>query len=60
MKETQLLQDSYPELALEAGGWDPADFTFGSDKSVLWKCKIGHQWTARISARAGDKGRCLI
>lgn len=60
MKEKPSLQDSHPELAIEADGWDPADFTFGSDKSMPWKCIIGHQWTARISDRAGGKGRCPI
>ena len=60
MKEKPSLLDSHPELSLEADGWDPADFTFGSDKSMPWKCTIGHQWTARISDRAGGKGRCPI
>ena len=60
MKEKQSLQESHPELSLEADGWDPADFSFGSDKSMQWKCSIGHQWTARISDRAGGKGRCPI
>jgi hypothetical protein len=52
MNEKQSLQDSHPQLALEADGWDPADFSFGSDKSMQWKCNIGHQWAARISDRA--------
>jgi hypothetical protein len=26
MKEKYSLQDSHPELALEADGWDPVDF----------------------------------
>lgn len=60
MKEKQSLQASHPELALEADGWDPANFSFGSDKSMSWKCSIGHRWTARISDRAGGKGRCPI
>jgi hypothetical protein len=47
MKEKQFLQDSHPELSLEADGWDPADFSFGSDKSMQRQCNIGHHWTAQ-------------
>jgi hypothetical protein len=52
MKEKQSLQDSHPKLSLEADGWDPANFSFESDKSILSKSKIAHQSTARISDRA--------
>ena len=58
MKEKKSLRDSHPDLALEADGWDPENFTFGSDKSQTWKCEKGHQWSARISDRASGKGRC--
>ena len=37
MKEKPSLQDSHPELATESDGWDPADFTFGSEKSMPWE-----------------------
>jgi len=60
MKEKQSLQDSHPELSLEAEGWDPGEFSFGSDKSMQRKCNIGHQWTAQISDRVSGKGRCHI
>ena len=58
MKEEQSLQDSHLELALQADGWDPVGFSFRSDKSIQWKCNIGHQSIARISDRAGGNGRC--
>ena len=41
MKEKKSLKDSHPDLALEADGWGPENFTFGSDKSQSWKCENG-------------------
>ena len=43
----------YPEIALEAFGWDPATFTSGSGKRLKWKCKEGHIWSSTVSDRTG-------
>ena len=43
----------FPEIAVEAEGWDPSAYTSGSRRRMLWKCKLGHTWSATISDRAG-------
>ena len=55
------LATTHPELASE---WHPTrnedltphDFTFGSGKSVWWKCKNGHEWSASIDNRTKGRG----
>ena len=47
-----------PELALEAFGWDPKTFVFGSAKKVDWKCKKGHVWNTSITSRYNAKNGC--
>lgn len=52
----QSLANSLPEIAKE---WDyeknypliPEQFAAVSGQSVYWKCKLGHQWRARIANR---------
>ncbi len=46
------LLTTHPELAKEAEGWDPTEFSKGSQEKVAWKCSVGHQWTAFIHSRA--------
>ena len=53
MEDKETLQDSHPELALEADGWDPSEFSAGSGKRKRWKCVKGHLWEAPIYARTG-------
>lgn len=50
------LATSNPSLALEAFGWDPSSFTENSNKSVSWRCKLGHTWEARIASRTNGRG----
>ncbi len=54
------LAETHPEIATLASGWDPALFTAGSHKKVLWKCSIGHQWEATIGnlVRTGNCPYC--
>lgn len=54
MEDKETLQDSHPELALEADGWDPSEFSAGSGKRKRWKCVKGHLWEAPIYARTGS------
>ena len=43
-----------PTLAKEAFGWDPTQFTPGTNrKKFLWKCQKGHTWSATIASRNG-------
>jgi hypothetical protein len=54
-KEKLSLSVTHPELAKEADGWDPSEFTFGSGKKVKWKCAKGHTYEATISNRTQTK-----
>jgi len=51
------LSETHPDLALEADGWDPSNFSFGSSKKMKWICSNKHSFEALIYSRAvrGDK-----
>jgi hypothetical protein len=57
-KEKQPLSVTHPDLAKEADGWDPSQFTFGSSKKMLWKCRQSHRWEAAIGSRASRNFGC--
>ena len=42
------LQFLFPEIASQAYGWNPEEFTAGSGKRKDWKCELGHIWSATI------------
>lgn len=52
------LQSEFPELAREAFGWDPSDFTSGSNRKLTWRCTKGHVWEAVIYERARRSSGC--
>ena len=45
------LKTKFPEIAVEADGWDPSMFSGGSGKKMTWKCKEGHIWQSTIGNR---------
>ena len=49
------LSKTHPRLAREADGWDPSQFSHGSQRRLTWKCKLGHRWNAPIARRAGKQ-----
>ena len=56
-KEKKLpLSVTHPELAKEADGWDPSEFTSGSGKKLMWKCSFGHNWEATVANRTRGSG----
>ena len=55
-KEKLPLSVTHPELAKEADGWDPSEFTSGSGKKLLWKCSFGHNWESPIANRTKGSG----
>jgi len=59
-KEKLPLSVTHPELAKEADGWNPTDYSKGSADKLLWKCRRGHNWEARISNRAIKGYGCPI
>lgn len=50
------LASTHPDLALEAFGWNPKEYSRGSSKKMEWKCSRGHVWTASISSRSRGNG----
>jgi hypothetical protein len=52
------LSKTHPKLAREADGWDPSQFTFGSNKKQKWKCKLGHNWLETPNKRTGRGDNC--
>jgi hypothetical protein len=52
------LKTTHPDLAQQAFDWDPSEFTYGSGKSVTWKCSANHKWKASISSRTNMKSGC--
>jgi hypothetical protein len=54
------LATTNPELISEIDGWDPRVVRKGSNKSVPWKCKFGHKWTAVIYERATEGTGCPV
>ena len=50
-----------PELASE---WSkkneikPTEVTVGSHKKVIWKCRLGHEWTASVKSRSINGSGC--
>jgi hypothetical protein len=48
----------FPKLAKEADGWDPSQFTFGSNKKQKWKCKLGHNWLETPNRRINRSFGC--
>ena len=49
------LASAHPEIAKEADGWNPEDFSPGSNKKLSWRCALGHQWNAAIGDRTPPK-----
>ena len=45
------LNETHPELAAQAVGWDPRTVTSGSEKVRLWRCLAGHEWRAMVKVR---------
>lgn len=50
------LATTYPEIAAEAFGWDPAEVSAGSGHKKNWKCAVGHIWYAVVSNRVRGNG----
>jgi hypothetical protein len=55
-KEKLPLSVTHPDLAREAVGWSPLDYTSGSGKKLTWKCSKGHIWEATIANRSKGSG----
>lgn len=52
------LSTTHPEIARELVSHDPKEIGFGSNKKVIWKCSLGHNWSASVASRTGLGSGC--
>ena len=50
----------FPELAIEAVGWNPSMELSGSGNKKRWRCKLGHEWDAKVVQRAVAQTGCPV
>lgn len=50
------LATTHPDLAKQADGWDPTTVSAGAEKARLWRCELGHQWSAAVFSRSRGNG----
>jgi DNA-directed RNA polymerase subunit RPC12/RpoP len=58
MSKKPSLLETHPEVAKEALGWDPSNFSHGSDKKMDWRCQLGHDYVAAIKHRTFSNSGC--
>lgn len=63
VNHTNSLASLYPDIASEwhsdkNKGLSPNEVTYGSNQTVWWKCKLGHEWEAKISMRTIKNNGC--
>lgn len=52
------LQTKFPNIAVEAHGWDPTSLIAGSAKKMDWKCEKGHIYSASLDNRTKGGTGC--
>jgi hypothetical protein len=53
------LATTHPYLAVEAHGWNPQEYSYGSEQILPWKGKdCGHQWDTSPNQRTHGKTNC--
>ena len=52
------LATTHPQLAIQAHGWNPHDYSKGSGYLGEWICTQGHVWSTAISERTSKKLGC--
>jgi DNA-directed RNA polymerase subunit RPC12/RpoP len=53
--ETDLMT-KYPEIAVQAFGWNPQEVSSSSGKKLPWKCINDHIWRAAVYSRKNGNG----
>jgi len=53
------LATTHPELVAQAC-FDPSTVTAGSQKKLLWKCDLGHEWMATAANRTRNGSGCGV
>jgi hypothetical protein len=54
------LATTHPQLASQAVDWNPKLVHKGMTQKVLWKCDLGHEWSAQIHARTRQGHGCPV
>jgi len=54
------LKTLFPNIALQAYGWDPNKVGAGSHKKLKWICEFEHKWIAEVSVRTTSNSGCPI
>jgi len=54
------LASKFPEIAMEAYGWDPSSVTAGTMKKLNWLCPEGHVYEAPVHKRTSRGDNCSI
>ena len=52
------LKTKFPDIAIEAYGWDPTGIIAGASRKKIWKCNLGHIWEATLNDRTSQKTGC--
>jgi len=49
---------THPEIAKEAFGWDPTEYVAGSQRTLEWKCSLGHVFSMKPTSRTAQNQGC--
>jgi hypothetical protein len=60
VKKGTSLAEAFPHIALQADGWNPENYSYGSPKVMPWICASGHKWTSKIGSRTYNDSGCPI
>lgn len=52
------LKSVFPDVAIEADGWDPTQVHCRSTKKYRWKCHVGHTWVTTPALRTYMESGC--
>jgi len=52
------LATMFPDIAVQAAGWDPTTLLPGTSKKLRWICSKGHTWEATVNSRTTNGSGC--
>ena len=54
------LATSFPDIAVQADGWDPSTVVAGSNSFQNWICGKGHKWRTQVTVRTYGGSGCPV
>ena len=54
------LETKFPEIAVQANGWDPTTVSSKSKMKLEWICSKGHVWSAAVGSRTVGGNGCPV